>query len=231
MKAKKQTELQLLENCRLILNNFKEVPIIREKMSELGYNDARMQHGAKLYENAMRLYEINKNETARHRVAYDKLSADFASLKKSYSRDRKIAKVALRNYPELWHYLSINGSSSRSNLKLISDMETFYTNAIDIPEIKSLLAKYKIDRAKTLPRIKTKHSIKCNFGLMSSMPMPRLLSKTTRNSSRLSAKASAANSTHISLHRKRGEHHIRLFFLYLPSIPPIRNPYHLIRNS
>ena len=162
MKAKKQTELQLLENCRLILNNFKEVPIIREKMSDLGYNDARMQHGAKLYENAMRLYEINKNETARHRVAYDKLAADFASLKKSYSRDRKIAKVALRNYPELWHYLSINGSSSRSNLKLISDMETFYTNAIDIPEIKSLLAKYKIDDTTCQLRLNDIQLIKAN---------------------------------------------------------------------
>lgn len=144
MATTRRTEIQYLENYRLVFNNFNEVPDLKTEMEEFGYNDAKMQEGKALYDQVLALYNQNKQETAEEKEAYSKFSQAFDALSTSYSKHRKLAKVALMNRPDLWKSLAISGSASTSYLKWAEDAATLYTQAKTHPEAQPLLEKFKL---------------------------------------------------------------------------------------
>lgn len=145
--ATRRTEIQYLENYRLVFSNFSEVPDLKTEMEEFGYTDTKMQEGKALYDEVLALYNQNKQETAEEKEAYNKFSQAYDALNATYAKHRKIAKVALMNRPDLWKSLAINGAVSKAYLQWAQDAATLYTQAKTHAEAQPLLEKFKLTPA------------------------------------------------------------------------------------
>lgn len=140
----RRTELQYLENYRLLFTNLDEVKDLKTELAEYGYDEAKIREGKTLYQNVQTLYDQNKKETAEEKEAYALFSKAFQELKTSYNKHRKIAKVALVKHPELWETLGIKGETSSAYLRNVEEMKTLYTQAQSHTTAKPILEKFKL---------------------------------------------------------------------------------------
>lgn len=140
----RRTELQYLENYRLLFTNLDEVKDLKTELAEYGYDEAKIREGKTLYQNVQTLYDQNKKETAEEKEAYALFSKAFQELKTLYNKHRKIAKVALVKYPELWETLGIKGETSSAYLRNVEEMKTLYTQAQSHTTAKPILEKFKL---------------------------------------------------------------------------------------
>ncbi|MDR7795605.1 hypothetical protein RIU45_11635 [Riemerella anatipestifer] len=122
MNKLRTTELQCLENYRLLFANLDEVQDLKTELEAYGYNDAKIQQGKALFSKTQQLYDQNKQETAEEKEAYAHFANAYNELKKNYNKHRKIAKVALMKKPELWKTLAIDGSASAAYLKNMEEL-------------------------------------------------------------------------------------------------------------
>ncbi|SDE74846.1 hypothetical protein [Riemerella columbipharyngis] len=146
MSKSKISELQYLENYRLLFTNLEEVQDLKTELAEYGYNDTKIAEGKTLLDHTQQLYQQNKQETAEEKEAYAQFADAFSLLKKTYGKHRKVAKVALMKKTELWKSLAIDGSLSAAYLKALEEIKTFYQQAQAHSDAKPLLEKFKIDK-------------------------------------------------------------------------------------
>ncbi|MCW0485975.1 hypothetical protein [Riemerella anatipestifer] len=146
MNKLRTTELQCLENYRLLFANLDEVQDLKTELEAYGYNDTKIQQGKALFSKTQQLYDQNKQETAEEKEAYAHFANAYNELKKNYNKHRKIAKVALMKKPELWKTLAIDGSASAAYLKNMEEIKTFYTQAQSHSEAKPLLEQFKLTK-------------------------------------------------------------------------------------
>ncbi|MDR7732111.1 hypothetical protein PG316_08455 [Riemerella anatipestifer] len=146
-RAKRISELQYLENYRVLFANLDEVQDLKTELADYGYDDAKIAEGKALFDHTQQLYNQNQQETAEEKEAYARFSDAFDVLKKTYSKHRKIAKVALMKKPELWKTLALDGSLSAAYLKAMQEIKTFYEQAQSHSEAQPLLEKFKINKA------------------------------------------------------------------------------------
>ncbi|WKS95667.1 hypothetical protein [Riemerella columbina] len=146
MRTRKLSELQYLENYRVLFTNLEEVQDLKTELADYGYDDAKIAEGKALFDHTQQLYDQNKQETAEEKEAYAQFSDAFSTLKKAYSKHRKVAKVALMKKPELWKTLALDGSLSAAYLKAMQEIKTFYQQAQSHSEAKPLLEKFKINK-------------------------------------------------------------------------------------
>lgn len=144
MKSKRTSELQYLEQYRLVFANYDEVAELKSELEEYGYDSLRMNEGKQLYLKAQELYDKNKQETAEAKEAYALFEQAYDKFTKAYGKHRKAAKVALMHKPEVWESLAIKGETSRAYLSFMKDVEIFYKQAISHQEARPLLEKFKI---------------------------------------------------------------------------------------
>ncbi|MCK0201220.1 hypothetical protein [Ornithobacterium rhinotracheale] len=147
MSKLKNSELQYLENYRLLFTNLDEVQDLKTEMAEYGYDEEKIAEGKALFDKTQQLYNQNKQETTEEKEAYAQFANAFNSLKKTYSKHRKIAKVALMKRTELWKSLAIDGTLSAAYLKALEEIKTFYEQAQSHNEAKPLLEKFKINQS------------------------------------------------------------------------------------
>ncbi|MRI64354.1 hypothetical protein EDM00_10200 [Ornithobacterium rhinotracheale] len=147
MSKLKTTELQYLENYRVLFTNLDEVQDLKTELADYGYDDTKIAEGKALFDYTQQLYDQNKQETAEEKEAYAQFSDAFSTLKKAYSKHRKVAKVALMKKPELWKTLAIDGSLSAAYVKAMQEIKTFYEQAQNHSDAKPLLEKFKINQA------------------------------------------------------------------------------------
>lgn len=143
-KVRKLSELQYLENYRLLFSNLESVEALKTEMAEYGYNEEKIAKGKALYDKTKGLYEENKQETAEEREAYANFAQAYEELKKGYKKHRKIAKVALMKNTDIWRSLAIDGSLSQAYLKSIEEMKTLYTQAKTHTVAKPILQQFKL---------------------------------------------------------------------------------------
>lgn len=143
----RKSELQLLENYRLVFSNFNEVPDLATEMEEYGYDAAKMAEGKALYDSTLALYNQNQQETAEETEAYKKFSTLYDAVQNVYSNNRKRAKVALMKRTDLWKTLAIDGATATAYLPWAQNAKTFYTQAKTHADAKPLLEKFKITEA------------------------------------------------------------------------------------
>lgn len=146
-RAKRISELQYLENYRVLFTNLDEVQDLKTELADYGYDDTKIAEGKALFDHTQQLYDQNKQETAEEKEAYAQFSDAFSTLKKAYSKHRKVAKVALMKKPELWKTLAIDGSLSAAYVKAMQEIKTFYEQAQSHSDAKPLLEKFKINQA------------------------------------------------------------------------------------
>lgn len=147
MSKTKRTELQLLENYRVTFENVKNVAELKTQLAEYGYDDKKMAEGEALYQNAQKLFSLNKVETEQEKQAYRAFNEAYTTLGNSYTKHRKAAKVALLHQPHLYSTFALQGSEPDAYLQWLDNVKTFYTEVKNNEAQKSLLERFKITKA------------------------------------------------------------------------------------
>lgn len=142
--GKRKSELELLEDYRIVFENVNAISEIKTEMAEYGYDTQKMNEGQVLYQKAQQLFDKNKQETEEAKLAYKVFNQALDEVSKVYSKHRKIAKVALMKKKEFWSALHIEGTESDNYLKWIDDTKSFYTFGKSNEEVKPLLEKFKL---------------------------------------------------------------------------------------
>jgi len=161
------TNEQSLNNYDAIFTNISQQPLIQSEMAQYGYDEAKIKEGKALADAARKAYTDNKRETAESVAAYAEVDKVINKLLPPYTAHRKAAKVALRKDPAAVKQLGINGREPDAMAARIEQLENFYTQLENFPEIakqvetmkvtpeetakiKPMVAEYRTARAKYL---------------------------------------------------------------------------------
>lgn len=109
-----------------IFSSIRENHILRQELSEYGYDDQEINKGRMLYDTASRMIEHNKTETTEEKMAYEAFSKKFDELKKNYATDRKKAKIVFKEQEAVLSALKVKGVASVRISSLLDDIDTFY---------------------------------------------------------------------------------------------------------
>ena len=139
---------QQLEAARIAITNARDVPTIRNALSEYGYNEEKLQGGFLLYETALSAQQQQKAEYGDQYNATDQLNQNWETAKASYNKLLKIARVAFKDNPGIAGTLALNGAREATLSGWLLQAQQFYTNALANPDILSALASYGITEEK-----------------------------------------------------------------------------------
>lgn len=125
--------------AQVAIENARSNAVIKEALGFVGYDDARMDAGKALYDNAEQKQIQQKKEYGEQYAATDALEASRAIANSVLMRHVKLARIALKNQRGLWQTLELEGRRKRSYSGWIKQAKVFYTNALDSEEIKAIL--------------------------------------------------------------------------------------------
>ncbi len=142
---KRQSELQYLENYRLVFTNLSQVAEIQTQMADYGYDETAINEGKALYEKAKNLYDVRQTESTEAKQAYDVFANAFEQLQEQYKKHRKKAKVALLKKTNLYEPFHLKKRIPQAYLKFMQEAEIFYVQMQNNEEAKPLLARFKLN--------------------------------------------------------------------------------------
>lgn len=130
----------LLEHGRIALDNARTIPEIYDLLTPLGYGDARLAEGIALRDNLHAKYQDQLRLYAKQQEATVQLNRVKQDAKVLYDRHSGIAKVLLKQNPELMARLGLKGRrQTRQNL-WIEQVNQFYRESLADARIMALLA-------------------------------------------------------------------------------------------
>ncbi len=142
---RKQTELQFLEDYRLLFTNLEKVPEIAEQMAEYGYDEAKIAEGEALYQTAEEYHRQIHKERDEEKVSYKIFSKEFDNYWEQYRKHRRKLKVALIKHSKHWSSFKVDTTLPHSYLKRMEYMRIFYQELENPePEIQELLTRFKL---------------------------------------------------------------------------------------
>lgn len=114
---------------------------IRAYLADYAWDEARLREGLALCDQALTLHtqplqeepEATKESTLALRQAW-------ASAESSYMRHVRLARVAFKRQPTLWHVLGIAGERKQSLSGFLEEAELFYSQALENQEVLNGLA-------------------------------------------------------------------------------------------
>ncbi len=144
MARKSQTELELLEQSRVALENATTNPEIAALLAEVGYDAAKIQQGKDLLDKAQHAYDNNKQENVETSLAYDTFDREKQKLEALYRNHRRRAKVVLEGKSNFLLRLDIHRPITKTYLGWMDSTKRFYSEALANSEIKTELRTLKI---------------------------------------------------------------------------------------
>lgn len=139
-----RSEVQILENYRVALDNAEQQPQIANTLAEYGYPKEEIAKGRQLFEQTRQAFDFNKQEdveTTEARADYD---THWENLSDYYGLHRKKAKVVFRNDEVTLHKLELHRAVPRSYILWVETMKTFYHGVQTDPNLQRKLARLKV---------------------------------------------------------------------------------------
>lgn len=126
------------------IDNSMNVSEILAALAVCGYDAIKLGEGKALQVNAVTLQSINKKEHGEQFDATDAMHLAKAIANKGYMRHVKLARIALENDRGAWESLGLSGDRMDSFSGWVLQAKSFYTNALDTPEVLTKLGKLGI---------------------------------------------------------------------------------------
>lgn len=145
-----QTELELLEQSRVALENATTNPEIAAALAEVGYDEAKIQEGKALLTTAQNAYDSNKGEGVEASLAYDTFDQKRQELETAYRTHRKRAKVYFSDNPSQLVRLNVHKPIFITYLAWMDSVKLFYAEATTNPEVVAALQTLKITEQELL---------------------------------------------------------------------------------
>jgi hypothetical protein len=139
-----------LQQVRLGVENAQKVPAINSALALYGFDAARIKAGADLLAEAETLQAAQVKEYGEQYQATAALNQAQAAADKLYGLHRRLAKLALRDDPELQKSLLLQEPKKRSLDTWLGQAGVFYKNVLGDPDVLAALAKYNITEAQLL---------------------------------------------------------------------------------
>jgi len=133
-----------LQRVRLGIDNGQRAQEIADALAVYGFDAARMAEGAALLATAEDLQAVQKREYSEQYVATSALNNAFATADKVFSTHRKLAKLALRDEPEVQTRLMLNQHKKQALDPWLGQAGVFYKNILAEPELLAAMGKYNI---------------------------------------------------------------------------------------
>ncbi|GIM54421.1 hypothetical protein [Capnocytophaga cynodegmi] len=142
--GQKRLTIEAFHNYGAIFENISKNELLKNELAEYGYDDQEIAKGKALYDNAAQKLDLNKTESAEEKMAYDAFSKKFEELKKTYTTDRKKAKIIFKDEDTVLTVLVIKGVMSIRINGLLEDIDTFYKQLQAKEELRTPLKRLKI---------------------------------------------------------------------------------------
>lgn len=138
------SELDLLEQYRVALDNAESQPEIASSLAELGYDTTMISEGKTILNQTTTAYNHNQTEDDETNQAYGKFIELKKEVEAAYGQHRKKVKVIYRNEPITLEAFGMKGSMAQAYAKWVNMMKKFYTIATTDTEVQNKLARLKI---------------------------------------------------------------------------------------
>ncbi|MDO4230299.1 MAG: hypothetical protein Q4C98_10825 [Capnocytophaga sp.] len=142
--AKRKLPLETFQKYGAIFENISKNETLKNVLSEYGYDEQEITKGKNLYDFAVEKLDISKRTTTEEKLAYDDFSKKYDTLKKTYSEDRKKAKVIFKNEEKKQSALGVKGVLATKFSVLLDMMDTFYKQLQSNEELSTPLKPLKI---------------------------------------------------------------------------------------
>lgn len=117
-------------------------------LTPFSYDEARLQEGRALYEEALALVNQQKAEYGEQYEATEKLHAAWETANTAYMRALKVARLILKGNPRAEAALILRGKRKKSLSGWIEQATAFYTNLLANPDFMAEMAQYTYDEAR-----------------------------------------------------------------------------------
>lgn len=133
-----------LESARLALTNALAESELLTALAQFGYDEARLQQGQGLYEQALAVWQGQQQKQSRRRAATAAFQQADAATSRAYRRGVKLCRTLYRDDAVTYRALGLTGSRRKGFASKVAQMRLFYTSALGSPEILATLADYGI---------------------------------------------------------------------------------------
>lgn len=141
---KSQSEISILQDYRIALENTVSNELISETMAEFGYDDTLLSEGRNLLDETFHVYKVNTIEDQETREVSKIVNDLWDQIEDMYSLDRKKARVVFMDDPEIMKNLQIVGPEPRVVDKWLEMVSSFYTTFLENEKLKMRVAILKI---------------------------------------------------------------------------------------
>ncbi len=145
MATKRTTsEVVILEQYRVSLENVENQSVIAAAMSELGFTTEVITEGKALLATTRQAFYSNKTEDDETNAAYAAFASKRTQLADTYSMHRKKAKVVFRSSPLICEKLGISQAMPKTYQRWLESVRKFYNTAITEADVQVMLARLRV---------------------------------------------------------------------------------------
>ncbi len=139
---------QRLAAAELALANAQNDAVIQGALTPFGYDNARIQEGQILYQEARDLGNKQSAQYGQQYEATGNLKSAWDAAEAVYMPTLKVARVALRDYERAGNALKMNGMRKDSLWGWLEQSQAFYTNLLADEELLAAMTRFGFDRPK-----------------------------------------------------------------------------------
>ncbi|MBI9064321.1 MAG: hypothetical protein JEZ14_20215 [Marinilabiliaceae bacterium] len=140
----KHSEVAILDQYGIALQNAEEQPVIATSMAEMGYDAPTIATGKSLYNDARQVFKRNKVEDDETKAAYQQFDRTRKALTELYRLHRKKAKIVFKNEPLILNKLAIDKGLPKSYVNWVEVVLKFYNELTADEALRTLMARLKV---------------------------------------------------------------------------------------
>ena len=146
----KHSEVAILDQYGITLQNVEEQPIIAISLAEMGYDAPAIATGKILYHDALQVFNRNKVEDDETKAAYQQFDQTRQALTDLYRLHRKKAKIVFKNDPLILSKLAIDKGIPKSYVNWVQAVQKFYFELTADETLQSRMARLKVPAEEVL---------------------------------------------------------------------------------
>lgn len=135
-----------LIRAHLVIVNASEHKPIREAIARYNYDDARLNEGLGMYNEAYKLHYQRQSALGDQYLATEVFHKKLKACQKQYTEHLALARLALGHDPSAVQMLVLKGQRKRTIVGWMEDTRQFYTNALAEPKVVDALSRYSVTR-------------------------------------------------------------------------------------
>nr|WKN36034.1 hypothetical protein K4G66_27080 [Tunicatimonas sp. TK19036] len=151
--------IQQLDQADVMLNNALNVPIISERLAEVGYTEAKIRLGLSTVASTRAQVKVKEESYSSKKLTSTQAQAEIKALRRNFIDHRNVARMAFRHQPELLSSFQLEAPVDRRLSVWLDQASDFYKAILsqvkvmqryDVPKAELEQTQNQLQSAKTL---------------------------------------------------------------------------------